>query len=348
MKLKQILKKKLMLAILKSSNRKNPFNIDKADNFQLLDSAGENMTDSHYFSAHNQSGESFFFRYAKRSNDTIEVWFCLKNSDGAIYVNNQELFQSKHCPASVKCITPGQSINLTFTGNVALTQKGENDVLSLDKTSIPVKCEAHFQASMPPFDFTTGLDPTYIAEALSKERWTKTFWNNLRTNRQVHYEQAGVIELTIEMNNQKQVIVFSAMRDHSFGYRDWNYMNRHIWLMVIFEDGEILNLNMVDYPHMRNLMTGYQSVNGIHTSLKANSNLKELGKDGHVPETVIAPLTINQQEVELCGQREFAIDFSFEQGKYHIFEGVGTYTMNNRRGRGILEFGFNSDISRWK
>ncbi|MFA7378585.1 MAG: hypothetical protein WC014_03580, partial [Bacilli bacterium] len=69
MKLKQILKKKLMLVILKSSNRKKPFDINEADNHQLLDNVGENMTDSHYFSAHNQSGESFFFRYAKRSNN---------------------------------------------------------------------------------------------------------------------------------------------------------------------------------------------------------------------------------------------------------------------------------------
>ncbi|MDY0345347.1 MAG: hypothetical protein WCR77_05135 [Bacilli bacterium] len=349
MKLTQNLKKKFMRNALKSSSQKHPFEIEKADHFLLSNLTGDNMTNSHYFSGHDMEGTSFFFRYAIRSNQTTEVWFCLKTNDGKIYVNTQELYSSSSCPAHVRCDKTGEEMTFIFHGDVSLAKKGDSDVLSLDKEIVKIDAKAHFIASMPPFDFSTMLDPNFVAEALAKQKWNKFFWRNLKLNRQVHYEQAGVIKLELTIKDQTFTYVLPAMRDHSFGYRDWDYMNRHIWLMVLFEDGEVLNLNMVNYPHMQDLMTGYRSIEGKHRSVRAITNLKELGTEGHVPQDIEVELpSLEGKTVTLNGKRDFVAKFTFNNDKYCIYEGVGEYTYGQKRGRGILEFGYNHDHARWK
>jgi len=349
MNLKTKLKKNFMLQSLKNNNRKKPFDINKADGNVLNTKAGANLTDSHYFSGHASSGESFFFRYAERSNGTTEVWFTLKTTSGDIYVNPTQLYPSNKCPASVKCLQIGEKMAIAYHGELAKTSSGENDILSLDKIATSVQAAATFTATMPPFDFSTGLDPNFVAEALATEKWNKAFWKNLRLNRQVHYEQAGIIKLDITINQVTQTYVFPAMRDHSYGYRDWDYMNRHIWLMILFEDGEIINLNMVNYPHMHNLMTGYRSLDGVHTSLRALNPLNQLGLTGFVPSEIeVSILDKNNLPVTIKGTREFVIDYSFNDGQYHIYEGVGAYQCGDKKGRGILEFGYNANTSRWK
>jgi hypothetical protein len=349
MKIKHKIKQGIMLKALQSSAKKQPFDIAKADHFILADQVGDNLTDSHYFSAHGNNGESFFFRHAKRSNSTTEIWFCFRTSDGKTIVNTHELYPSDNCPASVKCTKTGEEMTIKFHGEVSYTKKDEHDVLSFDKESFEITAKATFIASMPAFDFATGLDPMFVAEALANEKWNKTFWRNLKINRQVHYEQPGVIRLEVTNDGQNSMYVLPAMRDHSYGYRDWDYMNRHIWLMILFEDGEVLNLNMVDYPHMRSLMTGYRSRGGRHISVRSLTRLKELGADGLVPLKIEVEVPSKEGIIQkLIGKRDFVGDFSFADGKYHIFEGVGDFIYGDKRGRGILEFGYNSDIRRWK
>lgn len=338
-----------MINVLKSSSRKHPFSIEAADSYVLKDGVGANMTDSHYFSGHASDGTSFFFRHAKRSDQTTEIWFCLKTSDGKVLCNKEELYPSSSCPADVRCTISGEEMSFSFNGQVAYAHRGDDDILFLEKNGLNIRARATFIASMPPFDFSTGLNPAFVAGALAEEKWNKTFWRNLKQNRQVHYEQPGIIKLEATIENQTYTYVLPAMRDHSYGYRDWNYMNRHIWLMVLFEDGEVLNLNMVDYPHMRNLMTGYISSTGNHTSLCSLTNLKKLGQDGIVPQQIEIEIPLMDNHVAtLIGNRELVADFSFADGKYHICEGVGNYAIGEKKGRGILEFGYNRDTSRWK
>lgn len=338
-----------MLNLIKTSARRKPFDINHADSLALDNQALPNMTDSHYFSGHNAQGESFFFRLAKRGDGHTEVWFTLRNSNGKIISNAIELYDTSLCPASVTCEEIGQRIVMSFNGEVAIGSKTENDLVTLDKRIFKIEAKAIFTATMPAFDFSTGLDPHYVAQALAEERWDKAFWRNLRTNHQTHYEQAGQITLEVKMDNQSTTYVFPAMRDHSFGYRDWDYMNRHIWLMVLFDDGEILNLNYVNYPHMHRLLTGYRSANGKHTSLRAASPLNNLGIDGFVPrELCVLVPQANGVAAELYGKRDFVMDFAFADGKYHIFEGVGDYHLGARKGRGIIEFGYNTNATRWK
>lgn len=119
MNIKYAIKKRFMIKALKSSSRKHPFSVEAADSYILEDDAGANMTDSHYFSAHASDGTSFFFRHAKRSDQTTEIWFCLKTSDGKVLCNKQELYPSSSCPADVRCTISGEEMSFSFNGQAA-------------------------------------------------------------------------------------------------------------------------------------------------------------------------------------------------------------------------------------
>ncbi len=43
-------------------------------------------------------------------------------------------------------------------------------------------------------------------------------------------------------------------------------------------------------------------------------------------------------------KREMVFEFPF--GGYTIYEGIGTFELNGKKGRGVLEFGYNDDPDR--
>ncbi|MCE5330179.1 hypothetical protein LLG07_07615 [bacterium] len=46
-------------------------------------------------------------------------------------------------------------------------------------------------------------------------------------------------------------------------------------------------------------------------------------------------------------EKELEYIFPFNNGAYILFEGIGSFNIDGLRGRGIMEFGFNGDSSRW-
>jgi hypothetical protein len=137
-----------------------------------------------------------------------------------------------------------------------------------------------------------------------------------------------------------------AVRDHSYGKRDWSYMNRHFWLMGLFEDGASLNANMVSYPALT-LQTGYLiAPDGIACVQTA----KILGDvtPAAVPDMFDyeAQLT-DGRTLRVSCRKEAEIVCPFEDGAYTIYEGIGTFDLNGIHGRGILEFGWNGKPSRY-
>ena len=101
----------------------------------------------------------------------------------------------------------------------------------------------------------------------------------------MHYEQPGRAKGTLELGGETIAIDLPAMRDHSFGKRDWSYMNKHFWLMALMPDGRQLNANMVSYPVLK-LMTGYYVSEG-KTVCVEQARIVEGVKPHKVPEAFV-------------------------------------------------------------
>lgn len=347
MNLKRKLKVAVMIHALKKKNKKEPFVADIAEHYQLPQHASNLDTNSYYFSAHNLEGNSVFMRRAERGDQTVEIWFAYKTKD-VIYTNKKQLFQLNESPLNVKCIETAKTWEAIYNGESYLAKIDKQGVAKVSGKAIKTQVNLVFDATSDIFDFTYHLNPRIMAEVLANETWNKTFQKNMKENQQRHYEQQGKATIHLDLDGNKTDLKLTAMRDHSFGRRDWNYMDRHIWLMALLGERESLNVNMVSYPHMKGLKTGYYEKNGTVKNIEVFPALDKFVPTGSVPNDMNYDIILeNGHAFHVEATKELEIQFPFDNGNYTICEGIGTFDINGYPARGIIEFGFNKDKSRW-
>ena len=347
MRLKQWLKESIMVHSIKKKNKKEPFIAEIAEHYQLPENANKLDTNSYYFSAHDLEGNSVFLRRAERGDQTVEVWVAYKTKD-AIYTNKKQLFKRDEAPVTVKCVETAKQWDVHFNGDLHVAKISKEGIAKVSGKAIKSKIDMTFQATTEIFDFTYHLNPKYMAKTLAKAKWDKDFQKNMKENQQRHYEQQGVATIHIEIGEKQETLSLTAMRDHSYGRRDWNYMDRHIWLMALMGKAQSLNINMVSYPHMKGLKTGYYEEKGTTIQIEVFPNLEQFPALGNVPKTLKYDMILeNGHAFHIEAFKELEIQFPFDQGNYTICEGIGTFDINGYKARGIIEFGYNKDKNRW-
>ncbi len=348
MGLKRWLKESIMIHSIKKKNKKEPFVADVAEHHTLPEDATKLDTNSYYFSAHGLDGHSVFMRRAERGDGTVEIWVAYKTKD-VVYTNKKQVFSYDDTPISVKCIETAKTWEAIFKGDIYAAKIDKKGMAKATGKAEKAHITLTFEATADIFDFTYHLNPKLIAKALAAEVWDKTFQKNMKENQQRHYEQQGTATIDIHIGTIKKKLTLSAMRDHSFGRRDWNYMDRHIWLMALMGDKESLNVNMVSYPHMKGLKTGYYEKNGQTKHIEIFPQLDTFEATGYVPNGLKYDIILeNGHAFHIDATKELEIQFPFDHGNYTICEGIGTFDINGYPARGIIEFGFNKDKTRWK
>lgn len=339
------LKKRIIKKSLNKKNKENPFNQTYSENYQIVLDGNKDSINSHYFSAHNQNGESLFVRRAERGDGSIELWCCYHNQD-TTYVNTVQHFSNGDKNSKVELIEEAKQWKFSFSGEVCKMIKDENGIGQYSDEKSLMSVDAVFNATTNIFDFTYHLDPSLMAAAVAKEKWSNEFFQALQSMNQIHYEQQGIVTANISIDNQKIEFESIAMRDHSYGTRDWAYMDRHIWLMVLIDDKTSVNTNMVKYPHLEHLKTGYYENKGELMQLKKITDMQEIQTDGHVPGVFNYQVVLKNKEVfNITVEKE--IEIPFEYDGYIVYEGIAKFTINNKIARGISEFGFNKNQERW-
>jgi len=337
MTIKQHIKRWFIQRSLNKRKLSKPFLEKEAEHYSIPKDADEYQINSYYFSCHDMKGNSLLLRYAERGNKDTEVWFAYKDEKGNAYVNEKQLYKNEKTPVSVECKKTAKKWYFGYDGEIT-DQK--------TKKKVKAKFEGEFTATDKIFDFGYHLDSYVLAKAIAKEKWTKEFFKTLDENTQIHYEQPGSVEGVLVLDGKKTKLSLPAMRDHSFGKRDWNYMNNHFWLMALMENGDNLNANRVSYPAVRELQTGY-FVEDEKTICVSEAEIVGEISPNTAPDsfTYRAKLT-DGRELDVKCMKELEFVFPFYDGEYVIYEGIGTFEFDGKRGRGVLEFGWNGDSSR--
>ena len=325
------LKETLFRRILDKRKRKDPFDPISAELFETPADADELFNNSYYFSCHDMAGNSLLLRHGQRGTYSTEVWLAYKDAAGNSYINAKQLYKNEKPSSAVKCIEPEKTWEFSFSGILVNMQTGEE---------ISGVISALFDATGEIFEFGHHLDSGVMATAIAREKWSREFFSALQENNQVHYEQPGKATISITIGSKTTELLTPAMRDHSFGKRDWKYMNRHFWLMGLFEDGSHLNANMVSYPSVKRLETGYYVTD--KTVCVQEAKLEGDMPDSGVPERfAYSAKLLDGRQLKVDCRRELVFEFKF--GGYTIYEGIGSFEFDGKKGRGILEFGYNQD-----
>ena len=164
-------------------------------------------------------------------------------------------------------LVPMKKWKVQFSGNMKL----QNNPESVYKVNI----DAEYTSDLEFFDFDSDMDPWTMARAVSRESWSREYFDRLKEAHQSHYEQFGHVAGTysiddgdkrdFKVNIQRQEHVnkyccqVSVMRDHTHGSnRDWKLMHRYCLHNFTCEDGTRGFLGIVSQPGiMSYLELGY-------------------------------------------------------------------------------------------
>ena len=309
--------------------KKQPFDFPAAENYTIDGVKAPMVNNSYYFSAHDEK-MSVFARLGKRVN-ADETWLAVY-LEGRMYSLKEELFAGGRSPLLVGRKDDGWT--LCYEGVL-----NDGDEVSLHATFIP---------KQKPIDFTTNMPAVRMATAVANEKWNWDYFNRLQQiGGQCHYEQEGVLEGELTLNGQTCSLCLPCVRDHSFGRRDWNDMNNHLWLMAVSDERQF-NYSMVSYPALSVLEVGnYRDAAGMHYMMQADLDLQLVGM-GTIPEELALNVGLDNGETLPVKVRRLAgVTYHFQNGQYILHENIAEFEIDGHECRGILEIGFNCDRNRY-
>jgi len=338
----KILKKKLILSYFERKKIREPFDEEAAEGFELSSDDDVFINNSHFFTASDaRSGETLSIRLGMRNGSPYEIFVLYKN--GSLFlVHEFDSYAPDECPVKFTKVQTGKIWKISFDGRLRNASSG---------VIVKARMDLTFSAHYPIYDFIYHADQfNGMAESIAREKWNKSFFAELGRNNQRHYEQDGHICGTVELEGKTFGIDLHAVRDHSFGRREWDLMNDHIWLLAVTEEGKVLSFSIVNYPRMKRIFSGYTNV--LSDSMETLRDYEMLLYDsagGLGGDTLKFKCFFPGGKVlDVEAHRTARVRCEFGSGCFAFQESFADFSINGLKATGTLEYGFNALPSRWE
>ena len=162
----------------------------------------------------------------------------------------------------------------------------------------------------------------------------------LRDLGQVHYEQRGSLRGRIQVNGRLHEVALPAVRDHSFGARNWKAMRRHVWLMALLDDGSAVNLSLVSYDFLPYMHSGYRIRHGVIEPVTRAPRFEDLPAGNSMNSSFDCSFRVGRDETLTLHCRVDDLLEYMMGDEYRFFEGLATFQLGTVKGVGVCEFGF--------
>ncbi|XP_067905233.1 rifampicin phosphotransferase-like isoform X2 [Heterodontus francisci] len=321
--------------------------------------------DSVYFMGFTETDKTFLIvRVCRKPNDLCEMWVLLRvEGVGSFeHPNHPDTITSVDSKISwsagglkLECLEPHQRWRIVFSG---LLRRGpyRDKWTEEEGELLHVKFTFIWTAFSTVFDFDTDIHPSAIAQGIAKEKWSKTFIENLKkyNQQQTHYEQWGQYVGEIEIEGyERNELLLRGVRDHSYGIRNWAHMHRYVLIFAHFENGLSVNLIALSITATTtNMNVGYVMFpNGSKAGIDwSDASLADIADDGVIADLYRVSFTADGQLFHL----QVSIDKNASPVMYgglawesRIHECVANYRLNlTVRGWGIIEFHYRNESGR--
>lgn len=351
----KMIKRAIITRVLDKRKKGQVFDLEAADNYELPSDAPGTFNNSHYFFLTDLSGQDcLYFRLAKRGGDVAdELWLVYRNAAGEIYMAaSDRIAKGAYMPARVECAEVGKTMRFFFDGEVVKAkQTAKGYMPDGDGKKLKMKIDGRFEGESECFEFSYHLSSKPMARAMSKEKIDQEKLKEFGENHQIHYEQGGKGYASIELDGKKTSMdKLPAFRDHSFGKRDWNYFDRYAWIMCLLENGDFIHTSLIRYPVLKHLQAGfYIPSGGKAVSILECTPVEKIPvpEYGNAPDSLeIDVKYVDGAKKNMKTKLDFVCPFYFDD-EFNVNEGLSEFTVNGVRGRGITEFSFNKDRTRW-
>lgn len=328
------LKYGLATAMVKRSISHSTFDPVAAETNITVDRTVPQYNNSYYFTGHADDGTAVIMRLAGRGTGDFELWFSLylpgRGRLSAPMSLQRSVASFADSPLRIACVEAERRWECSFAGTV------------YDDTgaAAEVRFASTLTSAFPIFHFTNDLGPAPLARAMAAERWTRDWFMTLRTMHQDHYEQGGDLAGTLAIDGGERRLAMKFFRDHSFGPRSWDAMDRHVWLALCLDNGAFVNLSLPQYPFIK-LTAGFHAQNNRSTPVVSSTPFAAIAPERQPPRSFAFWVDLADGR-RLEGACVKGPGFSWlMDDAYRVFEWVSEFTLGGVHGRGICEFGYN-------
>ncbi len=307
----------------------------------------ENYNDSFVFQGADADGNVFLTRLGFRSGGKeAEVWIW-GVFDGERYANDERyvVLTADSDPAEIAAA--GIRYELIGEGEWRLIYNGiMNGTLS--EVNLIWKADAAMYCS------ADHMDPKGMARAMAEMPWSREYFERIRSEKQIRIEQGGILTGTVKVGSRSFNVSMRGIRDHSWGKRDWTYLNRYLWTVIALDEPteiagmtvRYLAVSPVDYgDSFKRLASGWIAGPDGVLPVSYTTDLMELGGDGTIPEKFTLKFRVPGSDVLTLevDRRQPEIPWLMQNGGFEVNEAWCGITLDGVKGVGVSEFGYAAD-----
>ncbi|XP_034831391.1 uncharacterized protein [Maniola hyperantus] len=208
---------------------------------------------------------------------------------------------------------------------------------------VDVDFNGEWNATSKYFDYDCDLHPPAVIRSIAREKWSRQYFEGLKTAHQSHYEQFGVLKCNFKIGNESYEYTLPSFRDHSFGkIRDWSLMHRYAFHHIFLEDGTSISVGVICQPSTATSMeAGAVSLpNGVVLAVEwVDLQLYQHGEGGSAPRDYAFRMQAGDQvyTVQVLVEYE-SVHYVSSEWEARMVERFCSFNVNGVRGRGVSEF----------
>ena len=199
-------------SVWKKMNQKRIFIPEYVENYTLIPTGDANDINHYDLKIKDQQGRTFIIRKTVRGNNKVGILILLKTPKNT-YVNKKRVYTQSNDPLNIYCIRAEKQWKFTYKGEFIDTKQKQ-------KSLINVSFEATFKSEEPIIDMFDHINYQTLKHKTilpSEEKLLKQ--DAFKEN--VFYEQEGMFNAQIQLNDQMLTLDSLATRKHRFGKLDF-------------------------------------------------------------------------------------------------------------------------------
>ncbi len=306
-----------------------------------------NYNDSFVFQGADAQGNVLLTRLGFRGGGKeAEVWMW-GVFGGERFANDDRFVKLTSDANSEEIAAAGLRFELVTEGEWRLTYNGTLN-------GKPADVNLNWKADAAMYCSADHMDPRGTALAMAEMPWSREYFQRIRSEKQVRIEQGGILTGTFKVDGHSFDVNMRGVRDHSWGKRDWTFLNRYLWtVLALDEEMEIAGIRVkylavspVDYgDSFKRLASGWIAGDRDVLPVSFATDLMEIGGDGSIPEKFAIKFRVPGSklltlEVE---RRQPEMPWMVQGDGFEINEAWCVISLNGVKGVGLSEFGYAAD-----
>ena len=308
----------------------------------------KDYNDSFVFQGADGAGNVLLTRLGFRdAGEIAEVWFW--GAFGGRRFANGERFVTGRADADQSLIS---SSGLTY-------ERMEDGVWRISYEGLlegrPSKVDLTWTADGPLYCSADCMDARGMGLAMAEMPWSREYFERIRSEKQVRIEQGGRLTGAVDIDGETIGIDMRGVRDHSWGKRNWNFINRYIWTVLALDEevpiagvkARYAAIHAVDYgDSFKRLASGWIAGEGGVLPVNGVVDPMDVGNDGIIPAKFNLDFSVTESGrcVLEVDRRQPEMPWLMNNNRFEVNEAYCSVVLNGVKGNGLAEFGYSAGL----